>query len=99
MTAINNLKTSGGNNNFTNGAASGNTGAAGSATGEGSIMGVKPPVVRLLPLTSLACMVIVEVLLPSAATLVRLAVRVERAVVATPGACSRFSNGRRLNNG
>ncbi|VVH50906.1 hypothetical protein BPUTSESOX_291, partial [uncultured Gammaproteobacteria bacterium] len=39
MTAINNLKTSGGNNNFTNGAASGNTGAAGSATGEGSIMG------------------------------------------------------------
>ncbi|VVH59718.1 hypothetical protein BAZOLSSOX_1793 [uncultured Gammaproteobacteria bacterium] len=39
MTAIDNLKTSGGNNNTDNGAASGNTGAAGSATGEGSIIG------------------------------------------------------------
>jgi hypothetical protein len=48
------------------------------------IVTVRPPVVRLLPLASLACIVMVEVLVPSAATPLGLAVRVECAFVATP---------------
>jgi hypothetical protein len=43
--------------------------------GSNDIVTVRPPVVRLLPLASLACMVIVEMLVPSATTLLGLAVR------------------------
>ena len=49
---------------------------------------VKPPVLRLLLLASLACRVIVDVVLPSAATLVGLAVTIELATVAVPGILS-----------
>ena len=48
----------------------------------------RPPVLRLLLLASLACMVIVEVVEPSAATLVGLAVTIELATVAAVGVLS-----------